>query len=138
MSAFSSIDGFPVSALSGSAVATVPADADLTVLCRTLADADVGALVVGEVGAVRGVVSERDVVRAIASGALLSTTAGELASTPVVSCSVDATVTEAAAVMLEHAVRHVLLADADGYAGIVSARDLLGVYASAALSGDED
>jgi CBS domain-containing protein len=40
--------------------------------------------------------------------------------------------------MLEHAVRHVLLADADGYAGIVSARDLLGVYASAALSGDED
>ena len=117
----------PVSALAGPDLVRVDPDASLAAVCRALADADVGALVAGDVG----VVSERDVVRALATGRDPSTTtAAEVASTHIVSCGVAATVVEAAAAMLEQGVRHLL--------GIVSARDLLSAYASAALSGDLD
>jgi CBS domain-containing protein len=141
MHAFAALATCPVAALAGPGIAWVAPDADLASLCRALAGADVGALVVGDpsAGAAAGVVSERDVVRALASGRDPSaTTAGDLASREVVSCSPSATVMEATARMLERSVRHLLI-EVDGrFVGIVSARDLLSAYASAALSGDLD
>jgi CBS domain-containing protein len=122
----------PVSALTGEPVARIGPDATLIDVARALTERDVGALVVGEGERVTGVVSERDVVRALAAGRDPATTrAADVANTDLVWCDAAATVAEVAAEMMERYVRHVLVEDAGRLVGIVSARDLLGVYAAA-------
>jgi CBS domain-containing protein len=108
--------------------ATIGADATLRAVAEELVADEVGLLVVGTVDDVRGVVSERDVVRALANGRTADTPVGELASTRLVWCDAAATVAEAAMLMMEQYVRHVLVEDDGRLLGVVSARDLLGAY----------
>jgi CBS domain-containing protein len=90
---------------------------------------DVGALVVTEGDHVHGIVSERDVISAIAAGNDLdSATAGDLDSRRLVTCAPDTTVQAAGVLMMENYVRHLLVSDQTGPVGMVSARDLLGAY----------
>lgn len=112
------------------AVITIPPDATLLAVADELVGDQVGVLVVGSMHDVEGVISERDVVRAVAEGRdPLQTTARELASRKVVWCDPTATVHEVAELMMEEYVRHVLLGEDKRLVGIVSARDLLGAYA---------
>ena len=105
--------------------------ATLRQIAQHLNDEGVGALVVTEGNRLIGIVSERDVVRAVASDKDLdSTTAGELGTRQVVTCTPDTTVQTAAQLMMEHYVRHLLVEDPNGPIGMISARDLLGAYAS--------
>ena len=60
-----------------------------------------------------------------------TTSASDIASTQLVWCDAAASVTEVATEMLEHYVRHILVEDDGRLVGVVSARDLLGAYASA-------
>ena len=121
----------PVSAYSAEVVARVAADADLWSVADALVAADVGALVVGDGEAVQGIVSERDVVRALAQRRDPSTTtAQDIAHTQLVGCDANCTVAEVAEEMMEQYVRHVLLEEDGRVVGIVSARDLLGAYAA--------
>jgi CBS domain-containing protein len=134
------IGSLPVSALSADSVLRVDPDADLWTVAAALAAADVGVLVVGRGDDVQGVVSERDVVRALAAhrGAG-ETTAAEIAHRELVWCDAHADVADVAEEMMERYVRHVLV-ERDGHlVGIVSSRDLLGAYASGEieLPGDE-
>jgi CBS domain-containing protein len=118
---------------SADAVATVPLDATVSDVARELATDEIGLLVVGTPERVEGVVSERDVVRAVAAGRDLDgTPVKSVASTRVVWCDATATVAEVAAVMMEEYVRHVLLEEDGRLVGIVSARDLLGAYVTSA------
>jgi CBS domain-containing protein len=48
----------------------------------------------------------------------------------VVTCTPDTSIQGAAYLMMEHYVRHLLVVDRNGPIGMVSARDLLGAYAS--------
>ena len=97
---------------------------------QRLAAEVVGALVVIDGDRVVGIISERDVVRAVASGLdLESTAAADLSTSQVVTCRSDATIQVAAELMMEHYVRHLLVEDRDGPVGMVSDRDLLGAYA---------
>ena len=139
MSAFTSLGSLPVSALVASGVAHIAPDADLVAVAAALTEAEVGALVVGRKrDDADGIVSERDVVHALAAGRdPATTTAADIASTTIVWCDHTATVTEVAAEMMDQYVRHVLVEDRGKLVGIVSARDLLGAYAAAALSGDD-
>ena len=106
-------------------------DATLLQIAQRLAAEGVGALVVAEGDRVVGIVSERDVVRAVASGKDFgSTTAAALGTRRVVTCTPETTVQAAAQLMMEHYVRHLLVEGRDGPLGMVSARDLLGAYAS--------
>ncbi len=112
-------------------VASIDPDATLLETADALAAGDIGALVVGT-GRPVGVVSERDLVASLARREPPeTTTAGEVASTALVWCDATATVAEVAEEMCERYVRHVLVEDDGRLVGIVSARDLLGVYASA-------
>jgi CBS domain-containing protein len=105
-------------------------DATLHQVAERLAAASVGALVVTDGDRLTGIISERDLVRAEASGKNLdSTTAAELGTRRVVTCTPDTTVHAAAQLMMEHYVRHLLVEDRNGLVGMVSARDLLGAYA---------
>lgn len=118
---------------SADVVATVPPDATLLDAAKEFVLDEVGLLVVGTTDHVEGVVSERDIVRAIAAGHDPATTAVKaVASTRVVWCDPTATVDEAAQLMMAEYVRHVLVGDGGRLLGIVSARDLLGAYAATA------
>jgi CBS domain-containing protein len=120
--------------------ATIAPDASLRSVADELVADEVGLLVVGTADDVRGVVSERDVVRALSKGLASQTTAvSEIASTRLVWCDASATVDEVAGLMMEEYVRHVLVEENGRLLGIVSARDLLGAYVTgtSTLSGPE-
>jgi CBS domain-containing protein len=124
-----------VSLLIGAPVARVRADTNLRDVAAAMVERCVGALVVAErPGSPAGIVSERDLVRALAESRDPATTrAGDIASTKLLWCDADATVAEVAAEMMDAYVRHVLVEDRGRLIGIVSARDVLGAYASADL-----
>ena len=121
----------PVSALIGDRVARVEAGAMLFEVAEAMAAAGVGALVVGDLDRPSGIVTERDLAGALAARRdPATTTAGDIAHTSLVWCDAEATVAEVAAEMMTAYVRHVLVEEDGRLVGVVSVRDLLGVYAS--------
>ena len=127
----------PVSELTEGAVVRVRPDANLEEVADVLAAGEIGALVVGDEPQVSGIVSERDVARAVARRLdLRATRAIDVAHTTLVWCDATATIAEVATEMMEHYVRHVLVEEDGRLVGIVSARDLLGAYATAATDID--
>ncbi len=123
----------PISTVTGDPVARVAADASLADAARALVTENVGAIVVGDDDSPGALVSERDVVRAVAAGMdLESVRAIDVASTKLVWCDADATIDEVATRMMDRYIRHILVERDGALLGIVSARDVLGVYCSEA------
>lgn len=130
--AISNVGASPVSAFASEIVTDVAPDADLWEIAAALVDGDVGALAVRNGDDVHGIVSERDVVQALASRREpADTSALDLAHTRLVWCDANSTVAEVAEEMMEHYIRHVLVENDGEVVGIVSMRDLLGAYAAA-------
>ena len=126
-----------VSVLLGSDVIRVEPDATITDVAKVLAKDDIGAVVVGRGDSVMGIISERDVTRTVASERdMTAVRAADIAHKELIWCDTTATVAEVAEEMMEKWVRHVLVEEGGRLVGIVSARDLLGVYASADVSFD--
>jgi CBS domain-containing protein len=126
-----------ISTLIGAPVASVAPDASLLDVADVLTEQGIGAVIVGDPDIPSGIVSERDVVIALADRCDPATTrAIDIASATLIRCSAEATVGEVAARMMERYVRHVLVTDEGRLVGIISARDLLGVYATAAMEDD--
>ena len=100
---------------------------DVSVQLRTT---DVSLAVVGNEQKVLGVVSERDIVRAVALDMDLDLTPTEAVETDELKwATVDSTVDDVVQEMLQNYLRHVLVRHDDGsLAGVVSMRDLLAVY----------
>lgn len=120
-----------IDTLIGANVVRVAADATVADVARMIAEKNVGAVVVGTEGRPAALLSERDVVRVVAAGRdPASVAAREVASTGLVWCEADDTVEEAAIRMTDREIRHLLVERDGAVAGIVSARDLLGVYAT--------
>jgi CBS domain-containing protein len=133
--AITTVGALPVAALTADVVDRVSADANLWEVADALVEADVGALAVGHGDDVEGILSERDLVRALAARRdPWTTTAMDIAHTRLVWCDAESTVAEVAEEMMEHYVRHVLVENGGRVVGIVSARDLLGAYAAAEIA----
>jgi CBS domain-containing protein len=125
----SSPGSIPISTITGDPVARVAADATVADAARAMVAHDVGALVVGDDARPAALVSERDIVRVVAAGRdPAAVPAVDVASTKLVWCDAGAPVNQVAARMMDHYIRHVLVDSEGALAGIVSARDLLGVY----------
>jgi len=94
---------------------------------RRLTDADVGALVVCDADRrIRGVVSERDIVRHLARhGAALDTPVEAIMTHEVHTCSSQETVARAMAMMTRFRYRHLPVVDAGRLVGIISIGDLV-------------
>ncbi len=100
--------------------------ATLEQAARTMNEAGVGALLVVERGALVGILSERDLVAALADGADLRTTVWDHLVPEPFTVRPDAHVGEAARIMADKEVRHLPVVAGDGaLLGMVSLRDLL-------------
>lgn len=112
----------------GRDVVTVAADDLVTHAIAVLGEHNVGALVVvaGD-GAIVGILSERDVVRGLATDGpgILQGTVGDLMTTDVTTCGPRATVDELMTVMTDRRIRHIPVVDDTGLAGIVSIGDVV-------------
>ena len=123
----------PISVVTGDPVVRVATEATVADVAKTLVASEVGAVVVGDDELPAALVSERDVVRVVAAGKDPAfVRALDVASTKLVWCDAEATVQEVAVQMMERYIRHVLVERDGALVGIVSARDLLGVYSAEA------
>ncbi len=111
----------------GSVVATIAPDVPVTELLRSLAEHNVGAIVVVGPAGVAGIVSERDVVRRLhESGAdLLSLPVSAIMTADVFTCSPSDTVDSLTVVMTERRFRHVPVLSDGQLVGIVSIGDVV-------------
>lgn len=111
----------------GSDVVTLTADATVGQLVQTLADHQIGAVVVVDDGAITGIISERDVVRALLGGSdgLLDRPVSSLMTSEVVTCSPEDEISALAASMTEHRFRHLPVVRKDELVGIVSIGDIV-------------
>lgn len=112
----------------GSDVVTVVPDTTATAVVAALAEHRVGAVVVSADGRrIDGVVSERDIVRALAERGLtaMQEKVATLMTTSVFTCRPDTTVDQLMALMTEQRIRHVPVVVDGQLAGIVSIGDVV-------------
>lgn len=113
----------------GNAVATIDPGASLADATASLRDHGIGALVVSADGrTIRGILSERDVVRALAAhgGSTLGRVVSTAMSDDVVTCAPGDTVDQLMAMMTARRIRHVPVTDEIGsLAGIISIGDVV-------------
>lgn len=107
----------------------VAATSTLREAATALNDTDTGLVVVGGKNAVEGVVSERDIVRAVAEGVDLdAATVAGVETRDLFWATEDSTVGAVVEEMMEDYVRHILIGHASALVGIVSMRDLVASY----------
>lgn len=112
----------------GNFVATVGPDTTVTELLAVLAEHRIGAVVVlDDAGAVAGIVSERDIARALDSRgpAALDEPTGTIMTELVVTCDPEASTGDLMGVMTEKRVRHIPVMQDDELVGIVSIGDIV-------------
>lgn len=94
-----------------------------------LDDASVGLMVIGTAAAVEGVISERDVVGAVATNLDLdATSVAAIETTSLKWATPDTPVSAVLEEMMENYVRHVLIGDGGELVGVVSMRDLFSAF----------
>jgi CBS domain-containing protein len=112
----------------GSVVTKAPPETTVATLLDLLAEHRIGAVVVSADGGVDGIVSERDVVRALrtAGAALLDAPISTVMTSDVVVTAPGDTVENLMRVMTERRIRHVPVVTQDGgMAGIISIGDVV-------------
>jgi CBS domain-containing protein len=112
----------------GNAVVTVPPDMDVRALLAVLAEHRIGAVVVSTDGAsVDGIVSERDIVRALADrgATVISEPVSEIMTSEVQTCTPQTPVVELMSVMTHGRFRHVPVVVNDQLVAIVSIGDIV-------------
>jgi CBS domain-containing protein len=116
-----------VAQLAKGSVATLEVDATLVDAAREMEDNNVAAIAVCEAGVLVGIITERDVIRAVADGAFLDRTALEeyMTAAPVTLPDM-ADPGQALRIMLDGGFRHVPLVDEDGDpVGLLTMRDVV-------------
>jgi len=112
----------------GGQVQTTTADTLLQEAINVLAEKRIGALVVSSDGkSIDGILSERDIVRALAKEALdfSGQTVGYLMTANVFTCTPDTTVADVMALMDKRRIRHIPIIINDVLAGVVSIGDIV-------------
>ncbi len=112
----------------GSYVATVRPNSSIIDAVRELASRSIGALIVSDDGrTIAGIVSERDVVRAVGQfgSAILESPVRMIMSDDVYSCEPDDLVDSLMATMTDHRIRHIPVVHDGVLAGIVSIGDVV-------------
>lgn len=111
----------------GRNVVTVAPTASLAAIAATLAEKRIGAVVVTDNDAIGGIISERDIVRAIArhGGDGLTKPASEWMTAKVVTCAPEDTIHDVMQKMTSGRFRHLPVVEDGKLAGIVSIGDVV-------------
>lgn len=122
----------PVSRLIRRGPVTVDPAATLRELGEVLVREEVGAALVARDGSVVGLVSERDVIRAVADGADVDDDRAEdVMVFDVVTVDPHELIATAAGRMLDGEIRHLLVSDGSRSLGVISIRDVLAAHRAA-------
>ena len=94
---------------------------------RTMAEHDVGALIVMDDGVLAGIISERDYARKVILEDRRSqdVTVGEIMTSPVTTVGPDQHVEECMALMTEHRIRHLPVVEEGSLVGVISIGDVV-------------
>lgn len=111
----------------GSAVQTIAPETSVLAALRTMAELNIGALVVVEGGAVRGLLSERDYARKVIlhGKASADTSVADIMSADVVSVTPEESVEDCMGKMTEKRVRHLPVLEGGELVGIISIGDVV-------------
>ncbi len=112
---------------------TIDPEASVRDAARLMRATNVSALIVGRAGGLVQVVSERDVVRAVADGSPPGTAVETIATAELATISPAATAVTAAAAMTQLGIRHLVVVEGDRAVGLVSMRDVVGLLYAAAV-----
>lgn len=111
--------------LASSPPVTAPPETPIREIAAIMASRRIGLVVLVKGDELAGVVSERDVVRAVAQGLDLGLPVEAIATKNVVTIEANADVKEAAALFYKHNIRHLVVTDKGRLYGVLSIRDLL-------------
>jgi CBS domain-containing protein len=106
---------------------TVESTTPLTQAAARMSDRGVGAILVLTGDSVSGILTERDVLRAVATGGVEGTNVAAWMTRDPETIDVDESTGQAAAVMIHGGFRHLPVLDEGKAVGIVSIRDLMRV-----------
>lgn len=112
----------------GRDVVTIRSDATLLEAARVLTKSGIGCVVVGDrKGVPQGILSERDIVHAVATGgpARLESKVETAMSRPVHTCRESDTIDQVMALMTARRCRHLPVVDEDALIGVVSIGDVV-------------
>ena len=106
---------------------TVEAGLPVVAVARRMVDRNVGAVLVLEDGRLAGIMTERDLMRAVARGLSDDTIVGECMTAHPDTIAPDDTIEHAAVLMIHGGFRHLPVVDGDDVVGVLSIRDLVQV-----------
>ncbi len=110
-------------------IVSIAPTASVRAAAAAIVEQSIGLLVIGATDDVLGVVSERDIVRAVAQGRDLDTTSVvDIGSRQLVWIDAHDSIGEAAVEMMKDYVRHALVRDEQGLVGVLSMRDVLSAF----------
>jgi CBS domain-containing protein len=101
--------------------------APVVAVARRMADRNVGAVLVLEGARLSGIMTERDLMRAVARGLRDDTVVGECMTTDPDTIAPDDTIEHAATLMIHGGYRHLPVVDGNDVVGVLSIRDLVRV-----------
>jgi CBS domain-containing protein len=104
---------------------TVEAGAPIVAVAQRMADRNVGAVMVLEDGRLAGIMTERDLMRAVGRGLRDHAVAGECMTANPDTIAPDDTIKHAAVMMIHGGYRHLPVVDGDDVVGVLSIRDLV-------------
>ncbi len=106
---------------------TVSPGEPLQEVAQRMVDRDVGAVLVTEGSELSGILTERDVLRAVAAGIQDETVVADWMTRDPETMAPDDTTQHAAVLMIHGGFRHLPLTDGDDVVGMLSIRDLMRV-----------
>lgn len=106
---------------------TVEAGLPVVAVAQRMAERNVGAVLVLEAGRLAGIMTERDLMRAVARGLRDDAVVGECMTSDPETIAPDDTIEHAAVMMIHGGYRHLPVVDGDDVVGVLSIRDLVQV-----------
>jgi CBS domain-containing protein len=106
---------------------TVEPGLPVVAVAQRMAERNVGAVLVLEGGRLAGIMTERDLMRAVARGLRDATVVGDCMTAHPETIAPDDTIEHAAVLMIHGGYRHLPVVDGDDVVGVLSMRDLVHV-----------
>ena len=115
----------PVTELISKSVVVCTEDKKIVDVARLMNNEKVGSVVVVEGEKAKGIFTQRDLARVVASGISLETSVGKHMSSPLISINSEGTVMEACLMMMSNGINHIVITENDFLKGVISSKDIL-------------